>query len=122
MAKLLVTRLPTALDQVTPDVYNRLVRILEINLGQFDPNSTPQFNDENLSTLSFQQGDVVWNTSIGVLQVYTGNKWLQLNEPVNPQGFQMDASVGKVSVNNGGATTINVTTTIYGWDVEQHYT
>ena len=71
MAKLLETRLPLALTEVDANTFNRLVRILEINLGKFDPNSTPQFNDAQISTFAFNAGDVIWNTSIGVLQVYT---------------------------------------------------
>ena len=43
MAKLLESRLPLALNSVDSTTFNRLVRVLEINLGQFDPNSTPQF-------------------------------------------------------------------------------
>ena len=46
MAKLLETRLPNAQGEVSPDVYNRLVRVLELNLGGFDPTATSiQFND-----------------------------------------------------------------------------
>jgi hypothetical protein len=37
MAKLLESRLPLALTDVDADIFNRLVRILEINLGKFDP-------------------------------------------------------------------------------------
>jgi len=49
MAKLLETRLPNAIGEVSPDVYNRLVRVLELNLGTFDPSATPQ---HNLTTLA----------------------------------------------------------------------
>ena len=42
MAKLLETRLPIANGEVTAELFNRLVRILEINLGSFDPNNTLQ--------------------------------------------------------------------------------
>ena len=64
MAKLLPSRLPLATQEVTPEVFNRLVRVLEINLGQFDPNSTPRFNATELSELNFVQGDVIWNTTL----------------------------------------------------------
>ena len=67
MAKLLPSRLPLATQEVTPEVFNRLVRVLEINLGQFDPNSTPRFNDTELAELNFVQGDVIWNTTLNVL-------------------------------------------------------
>ena len=53
MAKLLDSRLPLALTEVDANIFNRLVRILEINLGKFDPNSTPQFNDSEISTFAF---------------------------------------------------------------------
>ena len=106
MAKLLASRLPLALENVDSATFNRLVRILEINLGQFDPNSTPQFNDSEITTLAFNQGDVIWNTSIGVLQVYTGNRWVQLHTPVNPQGFELQSSLGSVTITVAGNATI----------------
>ena len=46
MAKLLETRLPIAGREITPDVFNRLVRVLELNLQKFDPNATLQINTE----------------------------------------------------------------------------
>ena len=109
MSKLIATRLPIeSNDFVKRDIYNRLVRILEINLGQFDPNSTPQFNDSEITTLAFNQGDVIWNTSIGVLQVYTGNRWVQLHTPVNPQGYELQSSLGSVTIKVAGNTTITI--------------
>ncbi len=109
MAKLLATRLPQAIGDVDADVFNRLIRILELNLGTFDPNSTPQFNDSQISTLAFNAGDVIWNTSIDVLQVYTGNQWIQLHTPRSSQGFEMAASVGSLSVKTNGNISINIT-------------
>ena len=47
MAKLLETRLPIAGREITPDVFNRLVRVLELNLQKFDPNATLQINTED---------------------------------------------------------------------------
>ena len=108
MAKLLESRLPLALTNVDADTFNRLVRILEINLGKFDPNATPQFNDSQITTLGFNQGDVIWNTSIGVLQVYAGTRWIQLHTPVNPQGYELQAYVGSVTIKTAGDTTINL--------------
>lgn len=122
MAKLLESRLPLAITDVDANTFNRLVRILEINLGKFDPSSTPQFNDSNIGTLAFNQGDVIWNTSIGVLQVYTGNRWVQLHAPVNPQGYELQASVGSVTIKIAGDTTINLGSSTEYWDVEKWYT
>ena len=109
MAKLLPTNLPLADNEVTPELFNRLIRILEINLGKFDTNSTPQFSDSEISSLNFNAGDVIWNTSIDVLQVYTGNQWIQLHTPSNAQGFEITASVGSLSVKTNGDISINIT-------------
>ena len=43
MSKILQTQLPLAYGETTSvDVFNRLVRILEINLGAVDPDNTLQ--------------------------------------------------------------------------------
>jgi len=122
MAKLLNTRLPLALKDVDPNTFNRLVRVLEINLGEYDTSATPQFNDSEITTLAFNAGDVIWNTSIDVLQVYTGNQWIQLHTPKNPQGFEMAASLGSVSVQTDGNISINVSSSYEGWNIEKWYT
>ena len=121
MAKLLASRLPLAGSEVDATVFNRLIRILELNLGTFDPNATPQFNDSQISTLAFNAGDVIWNTSIGVLQVYTGARWIQLHIPVSPQGYELQASVGSVSIKTNGDITISLTSSVSGWDIERYY-
>ena len=74
MGKLLETRLPIALNEVDAGVYNRMIRILEINLDRFDTTATPEYNDTELNQNQFNAGDVIWNTNKGTLQVYTGNK------------------------------------------------
>ena len=45
MSKILQTQLPLASEQVTSDVFNRLVRILEINLGAVDTDNIRQISD-----------------------------------------------------------------------------
>tara|TARA_R110000822_G_scaffold135462_1_gene273044 strand:+ start:702 stop:1070 length:369 start_codon:yes stop_codon:yes gene_type:complete len=122
MSKLLNTRLPLASTDVDVNTFNRLVRILEINLESFNPDSTPQFNDSEITTLAFNAGDVIWNTSIDVLQVYTGNRWIQLHAPVNPQGYELQSSVGSVTITIAGDTTINLGTSSEYWDIEKWYT
>ena len=123
MAKLLPTSLPLAQGDMSAEIFNRLVRILELNLGQFDPNRTPQFNDTEIAQLNFLEGDVIWNTSSGVLQVYIGNKWVQLHTPNSPnEGLEATASVGAVSVINSGSITVNITSAYGGWNVEKWYT
>jgi len=108
MSKILQTQLPIATGDVSPETFNRLVRILEINLGAVDPDQTRQVNDADKTTLNFLAGSIIWNTTLGVLQVYTGNKWVDIGERINDLGFEMTASVGKVDVKTNGDITINV--------------
>ena len=107
MGKLLESRLPLAITDVDANIFNRLVRILEINLGKFDPGSTPQFNDSNIGTLGFNAGDVIWNTTFNVLQVYNGNEWIDLTL-FDEQGYEATASLGFVSVITGGNISVNI--------------
>jgi len=108
MSKILQSQLPIATGDVSPETFNRLVRILEINLGAVDPDQTRQVNDADKITLNFLAGSIIWNTTLGVLQVYTGNKWVDIGERTNDLGFEMTASVGKVDVKTNGDITINV--------------
>jgi len=108
MSKLLQTQLPLASEQVTSDIFNRLVRILEINLGAVDLDNVRQISDPEKNTLKFNDGSIIWNTTVGVLQVYTGNKWLDIGERTLSQGFEMTSSVGKVTINIAGSTTITL--------------
>ena len=66
MGKLLETRFPIALNEVDAGVYNRMVRILEINLDRFDTTATPEYNDTELNQNQFNAGDVIWNTNKSV--------------------------------------------------------
>jgi hypothetical protein len=108
MAKLLPTRLPIALQEVTPETFNKLVRILEINLGQFDPNRTPRFNATEIAELNFLQGDVIFNTSKEVLQVYNGNDFINLTIDANEKGLKATTSLGFVSVKTSGNISVNI--------------
>jgi hypothetical protein len=107
MAKLLETRLPIAFNEVEPELYNRMIRILEINLGRFDPTATPQYNDSTLNENKYAAGDVIWNTSKNVIQIYTGNKWQDLSTRTEV-GLSATGSVGTLTVATNGSTTINL--------------
>tara|TARA_R110001632_G_scaffold109774_1_gene220117 strand:- start:622 stop:963 length:342 start_codon:yes stop_codon:yes gene_type:complete len=110
MSKLLPTRLPIAnTPEISSEIYNRLVRILEINLGEFDPDNTRQITTAVRDTLYFDPGTLIWNTSIGVLQVYAGNYWIDIGTPTNPLGYEAQALVGNVSVKTNGNITIELT-------------
>tara|TARA_R100000664_G_C2746663_1_gene134298 strand:- start:420 stop:755 length:336 start_codon:yes stop_codon:yes gene_type:complete len=108
MSKILPTQLPIASDAVTPDIFNRLTRILEINLGAVDVNQTQQVNDADKLKFNFLAGSIIWNTTLGVLQVYTGNKWVDIGERTNNLGFEASADLGKVDIKIAGDISINV--------------
>ena len=109
MSRLLATRLPISMgNEVTPDIYNRLVRILEINLGTFDPDNTRQITTPERDTLKFNVGSLIWNTDVEVLQVWTGYHWLDIGQRLIDLGYEATASVGKVTVALDGATSINI--------------
>ena len=122
MGKLLETRLPIAQgDMVSIDTFNRLVRIMELNLDRFDTNATPQYTELQKNTLSFSAGDVIWNATSEELQVYDGDVWTNLS--VGPQfGLEAKASVGAVTVTLDGNVTVNITGPTYGWGIEKWYT
>ena len=79
MAKLLPTRLPVATTEISVDLYNRLIRILEINLGEFDPSNTDQFTTTERNNAIFNPGSIIWNTTVNSLQVWTGFGWYNID-------------------------------------------
>tara|TARA_R100000781_G_C4047686_1_gene116346 strand:- start:13 stop:339 length:327 start_codon:yes stop_codon:yes gene_type:complete len=108
MSKILQTQLPLATDTVSSDIFNRLVRILEINLGAVDLDNVRQISDAEKNTLQFNAGSIIWNTTIGVLQVYTGNKWVDIGNRTLAKGFEMTSEVGTVTIKIAGDTTIEL--------------
>ena len=108
MSKLLQTQLPIAQTEVTPEVFNRLIRLLEINLGSVDLDNTRQVSENELNTINFNAGSIIWNTTLEVLQVYTGNKWVDIGTRLVDDGLQATSAVGKVTVKNNGATSIKL--------------
>ena len=87
MSKILQTQLPIAVGDVSPEIFNRLTRILEINLGAVDVNTTQQVNDADKLRFNFLPGSIIWNTTLGVLQVFNGAKWVDIGERINDLGF-----------------------------------
>ena len=108
MSKLLQTQLPLAQSEVTPDTFNRLIRLLEINLGAVDLDNTRQVSENELNTINFNAGSIIWNTTLEVLQVYTGNKWVDIGTRLVDDGLEATSAVGKVTVKNNGATSIKL--------------
>lgn len=109
MGKLLQGRLPLLnpyfSQVVDAQTFNRFVRILELNLDAFDPSATPQFSVSQRDTLKFSTGDIIWNTTEEVLQVYLGNSWQNISTP-STSGTSATGSIGTVSVINDGNITV----------------
>ena len=109
MSRLLQTRLPISMtDTVESETYNRLVRVLELNLGEIDTDNVRQITTTDRDQVSFNEGSIVWNTDIGALQVYKGLYWENISTPSTPSGFEAAGSVGKVTLKLNGATTITI--------------
>ena len=109
MSRLLVTRLPQEMEEVVSSgTYNRLIRILELNLGEFDPDNIRQINDTEKGKIQFNAGSLVWNTNNESLEVWTGSKWLALSTPQNDRGLSATGSVGEVTLKIAGDTTITL--------------
>jgi len=102
MSKLLPTRLPISYDTpVTSDVYNRLIRILELNLGTVDPDNTRQTNTALRDTEAPNQGTLIFNTNTDTLQCWDGNQWRDCFTSqfyATSTGYSMTSTLGIVSV------------------------
>ncbi len=103
MSKLLQTRLPLAEGEtVTPDTFNRLVRILEINLGSIDPDAIQVFNSTEISELQFATGAIIFNSTTEVHQAFDGTEFRNLYEhQTYLTGVSATASIGAVTVTIG---------------------
>jgi hypothetical protein len=107
VAKILETKLPVAIGEISPETFNRLVRVLELSLGKIDVDSTLSVNEEQRNENKFQQGDIIWNLSAEELQLWNGEQWISLYER-KEFGVEGVASLGKVTVSTNGATVIKI--------------
>jgi hypothetical protein len=107
MARLLETQLPRAFSDVSPDLYNRMIRILQLNLGSFDPTETPQYTLTILNQNQFNTGDVIWNLNAKSLQVYDGAKWTDVYSG-SDNGLNATGAVGTLSISTNGAISIDL--------------
>ena len=100
MSKLLPTRLPLADGQsVSADTFNRLVRILELNLGSVDPNAVQIFNSTEISELQFATGAIIFNSTTEVHQAFDGTEFRNLYEhQTYLTGLSATMSIGSVTV------------------------
>ena len=100
MSKLLPTRLPLADGQsVTADTFNRLVRILELNLGSVDPNAVQIFNSTEIIELQFATGTIIFNSTTEVHQAFDGTEFRNLYQhQTYLTGLSVTMSLGTVTV------------------------
>ena len=100
MSKLLQTRLPIAEGQpVSADTFNRLVRILEINLGSVDPDAIQVFNSTEISELQFATGAIIFNSTTEVHQAFDGTEFRNLYQhQTYLTGLSVTMSLGTVTV------------------------
>ena len=109
MSKLLPTQLPQAQgESVASATFNRLIRILEINLGAVDPDNTLQLSTTQRDKLNFNLGTLIFNTTTQVLQVFNGTEFIDLMDEPNPQGYEAQGLLGNISVNTNGNITITL--------------
>ena len=103
MGKLLETRLPIAQgNMVSIATFNRLVRILEINLNAHDPERVKHFNATEISQLQFATGQIIFNSTVEVHQAFDGTQFRNLYEHnTYLTGVSATMSVGTVSVTIG---------------------
>ena len=59
MAKILETKLPIAIGEISPETFNRLVRVLELSLNKVDIDSTLSVNETQRNENQFQKGDII---------------------------------------------------------------
>ncbi len=107
MGKLLETKLPISIGEVSSETFNRLVRVLELSLNKVDVNSTLAVNETQRNENKFNKGDIIWNLTSNQLQVWTGEKWVNLYSE-NETNFQASAELGNVTVTLGGVVTIQL--------------
>lgn len=101
MSRLLETRLPLAYGEgVEVETFNRLVRVLEINLGAVDFTISPHFNATQISTLQFATGAIIFNTTNQIHQAFDGNALRDLySHQTYPVGQVITSGLGTVTVN-----------------------
>jgi len=103
MSKLLPTQLPFAQGEtVSADTFNRLIRILEINLSSVDPDAIKSYNSTDISELQFATGAIIFNSTTEVHQAFDGTQFRNLYEhQTYVSGISATMSLGTVSVTIG---------------------
>lgn len=100
MAKLLNSRLPLENGEyVSAATFNKLVRILEINLDAFDPVATLSMTTAQRDQSNFSAGTIIFNTTTEVLQVFDGTEFIDLTtHRTYVTGLSSTSGLGSVTV------------------------
>ena len=107
MSKLLETKLPIAIGEISPETFNRLVRVLELSLNKVDIDATLNVNETQRNGNKFQAGDLIWNLSTSQLQLWTGALWVDIYTGTE-RGVEGVTGLGTLTVATNGATTISL--------------
>ena len=107
MAKLLETKLPVAMGEISPETFNRLVRILELSLNRVDVNSTLSVNATERNTNQFQAGDIIWNLTTSQLQLWTGTEWVDIYTGTE-KGVEGVGGLGKITIATNGTIEVPI--------------
>jgi len=107
MSKLLETKLPTAVGPLNPELFNRLVRILELSLNSKDIDATLSVNETQRNLNKFNKGDIIYNLSTDQLQFWNGVEWIDLYSG-EENGVQGTTTLGKVTIQTNGATIVPI--------------
>ena len=101
MSRLLETRLPLASgEKLDSGTFNRLVRILELNLGSVDITISPHFNADQISELQFATGSIIFNTTTEIHQAFDGTNLRNLYaHQTFPESQAITSAVGALTVN-----------------------
>ena len=121
MGKLLETKLPVAIGEISPETFNRLVRVLELSLNKVDVNATLNVNESQRNKNKFNPGDLIWNLSTSQLQLWTGSSWVDIYKG-NENGVEGKSSLGTLSVATNGNTSISISGGTSGWNTDTYYT
>ena len=106
MSKLLQGRLPFERNNIVEAAtIKKTVRLIELSLDAFDPDKPPQFTASEIDELKFQAGNLIWNTTTGNLQVWTGTEWGDVTTP-SSSGLSATATLGEVQVIASGSIVV----------------
>ena len=91
------------------------------SLGSIDTDNTRQVSIEQRGSLNFNPGSIIWNTTLDVLQVWTGQYWLDIGKRGLDTGYEANAELGKVTVTLNGNVSVNITDNVTGYGIERWY-